>query len=305
MTTVSQPAPTIRQMEAVASSRRRSLLHILSEIAKYTLLIFLTFIWAFPLFWTVSSALKDDPQIYTVPPVWIPNPAFWNNFYDAWTRNNFNLAAFNSFFRYSLPVTFFTVVSTSLVAYGFSRVKWRGRETFFWICIAMMMLPWQVTMVPLFITYKNFGWINSYLPLVVPALFSHPYFVFMLRQFFLSIPEELSDAARIDGASEFGILFRIVLPLSIPALAVVVLFRFLWSWNDYLGPLIYLNREELYPLALGIERLRRTATGMGNSALAYPHLMAVSTIVAAPIIIIFFLAQRSFIEGISTTGLKG
>jgi multiple sugar transport system permease protein len=168
-----------------------------------------------------------------------------------------------------------------------------------------MMLPWQVTMVPLFITYKNFGWINTYLPLVVPALFSHPYFVFMLRQFFLSIPEELSDAARIDGASELGIFFRLILPLSVPALAVVVLFRFLWSWNDYLGPLIYLNNDDLYPIALGIERLRRTATGMGNTALAYPHLMAVSTIVALPIILVFFIAQRTFIEGISTTGLKG
>jgi len=305
MTTVSQPAPNIQQMAATESSRRRSLLHILGEVSKYTILLLLTFTWAFPLFWTVTSALKDDPQIYTVPPIWIPNPAHWNNFIDGWTSNNFNLAAFNSLFRYSLPVTFLTVVSTSVVAYGFAKVKWRGRETFFWICIAMMMLPWQVTMVPLFITYKNLGWINSYLPLVVPAFFSHPYFVFMLRQFFLSIPEELSDAARIDGASELGILFRIIIPLSVPALAVVVLFRFLWSWNDYLGPLIYLNREDLFPLSLGIERLRRTATGMGNSALAYPYLMAVSTIVALPVIIIFFVAQRSFIEGISTTGLKG
>jgi ABC-type glycerol-3-phosphate transport system permease component len=295
----------MREMTATASRRKRSLLYIVGEIAKYTILIVLTVTWAFPLFWTITSALKDDPQIYTVPPVWIPNPAYWNNFIDAWTRNNFTLAAFNSFFRYALPVTVLTAISSSLVAYGFSRVKWRGREFFFWICIAMMMLPWQVTMVPLFITYKNFGWINSYLPLVVPAFFSHPYFVFMLRQFFLSIPEELSDAARIDGASELGILFRIIIPLSVPALAVVILFRFLWAWNDYLGPLIYLNREELYPLALGIERLRRTATGMGNSALAYPHLMAVSTLVAAPVIIVFFLAQRTFIEGISTTGLKG
>ena len=129
-----------------------------------------------------------------------------------------------------------------------------------------MMLPWQVTMVPLFITYKNLGWINTYLPLVVPSLFGNAFFIFMLRQFFLTIPEELSDAARIDGASELGILWRIIVPLSTSALAVVALFRFLSTWNDYLGPLIYLNKEKLYPLALGIERLRLTATGMGNSA---------------------------------------
>ena len=160
-------------------------------------------------------------------------------------------------------------------------------------------------MVPLFIIFKQFGWLNSYLPLVVPAAFGNPYFIFMLRQFFLTIPEELSEAARIEGASEWGILWRIILPLSKPAIAVVVLFRFLGSWNDFLGPLIYLKDESQYPLALMIYRLQQTATNMGNTALAYPHLMAVSTIVALPVIIIFILAQRSFIEGISMTGIKG
>ena len=308
MTTASQQAPTLkaRQEEAARTERRkRNTSHALVQAGKYAILLILAFTWAFPLFWTFTSALKDDSQIYTVPPIWIPNPAHWNNFIDGWARNDFNRAAFNSIFLYSLPVTIFTLISSTLVAYGFSRIKWRGREQMFWVCIATMMLPWQVTMVPLFITYKNLGWINTYLPLVVPSLFGTAYFIFMLRQFFMTIPEELSDAARIDGASELGILWRVIVPLSTPALAVVALFRFLWSWNDYLGPLIYLNQEKLYPIALGIERLRRTATGMGNTALAYPHLMAVSTLVALPIIIIFFVAQRTFVEGISTTGLKG
>jgi ABC-type glycerol-3-phosphate transport system permease component len=305
VTTASRPVPSLATTSAQADKRRRDTVNLFWNLIKYMVLGSLALTWLFPLFWTVSSALKDDPQIYTFPPVWIPDPAYWGNFYDAWTRYDFNLAAFNSIFRYSLPVTFFTIVSSLVVAYGFSRISWPGRDKFFWICIAMMMLPWQVTMVPLFITYRNLGWINTYLPLVVPALFAHPYFVFLLRQFLLTIPEELSDAARIDGASELGILWRIILPLTTPALAVVALFRFLWSWNDYLGPLIYLNQENLYPLALGIERLRRTATGMGNTAMAYPHLMAVSTLVALPIILIFFLTQRTFIEGISTTGIKG
>ncbi|MFN8466884.1 MAG: carbohydrate ABC transporter permease [Caldilineaceae bacterium] len=308
MTTASQNVPVVQasQMEAARAERRkRNTGNAFRQSLKYIVLLALAFTWAFPLFWTVSSALKDDPQIYTVPPVWIPSPMHWENFYDGWTRYDFNRAAFNSIFLYSLPVTIFTLISCTLVAYGFSRIKWRGREGLFWVCIATMMLPWQVTMVPLFITYKNLGWINTYLPLVVPSMFGTAYFIFLLRQFFMTIPEELSDAARIDGASELGILWRVIVPLSTPVLAVVALFRFLWSWNDYLGPLIYLNQEQLYPIALGIERLRKTATGMGNTAMAYPHLMAVSTLVALPIIIIFFLAQRTFVEGITTTGLKG
>jgi ABC-type glycerol-3-phosphate transport system permease component len=167
------------------------------------------------------------------------------------------------------------------------------------------MIPWQVTVVPLFITFKNLGWINTYYPLVVPALFGNAFFIFLLRQFFLTIPEDLSDAARIDGSSEFGILLRIFVPLSGPALAVVALFRFLGAWNDYLGPLIYLNQEKYYPLALGIARLRNSITATGTAALAYPYLMAVSTIVVLPVLLLFFFAQRTFIEGISTTGVKG
>jgi ABC-type glycerol-3-phosphate transport system permease component len=243
--------------------------------------------------------------IYTVPPVLIPSPAYWNNFADAWTRLDFNRAAFNSVFLYAIPVTFFTLVSSMLIAYGFARIRWRGREALFWLCIATMMLPWQVTMVPLFIIFKNLGWINTYWPFIVPSLFGNAYFVFLLRQFFLTIPEELSDAARIDGAGELGILWRIIVPLSKPAMAVVLLFCFLGAWNNYLGPLIYINTESLQPLALAIYRLRTLATSMGNTAMAYPHLMAVSTVVALPIVMLFIFAQRTFIEGISTTGLKG
>jgi ABC-type glycerol-3-phosphate transport system permease component len=141
--------------------------------------------------------------------------------------------------------------------------------------------------------------------MVVPALFGNAFFIFMLRQFFLTLPQELSDAARVDGASELGILFRIILPLSRPALAVVALFQFMGTWNDYLGPLIYINKYDMFPLALGIQKLRQMLSQVGNAPLAYPYLMAVSTIAAAPIIVLFFFAQRTFIEGISLTGLKG
>lgn len=303
MTTASQTVPSPRVLET--PTRSISIAERLLSVGKYALLLFLGFTWLFPLYWMVITALKDDPQIRTVPPVLFPSPMFWSNFAGGWARYDFNVAAFNSIFRYSLPVVTLTVISSLIVAYGFAKIRWRGSSFFFGLCIATMMLPWQVTMVPLFIIFKNFGWLNTYLPLVIPALFGHPYFIFMLRQFFLTIPEELSESARIEGASEWGILWRILLPLSKPAIAVVVLFRFLWTWNDFLGPLIYLKDEAQYPLALMIYRLQQTATSMGNTAMAYPHLMAVSTIVALPVIIIFILAQRTFIEGISTTGLKG
>jgi len=303
MTSVSRTVP-----RSVVTKRRKhkvSVLRVIVEALKYIVLISLSLSYAFPLFWMFTSALKNDSQIYTIPPVIIPIPAHWNNFIDGWTRLDFTTFAVNSVFRYALPSTIGTLLASSIVAYGFSRLRWPGRDILFNICIATMMVPWQVTMVPLFITFKHLNWLNSYRPLVAPAFSGHPYFIFMLRQFFKTIPEELSEAARIDGASEFGILFRIILPLSIPALAVVALFRFVWAWNDYLGPLIYLKDESTYPLALGVQRLRSIATSMGTSGNAYPHLMAVSTIVALPIILAFFFAQRTFIEGISLTGLKG
>ncbi len=276
------------------------------EVLKYVLLIVLSISFIFPLYWMVVTALKDDPQVFTLPPILIPNPAHWDNFIKGWTfRYDFTQFAINSIFRYGLPVTVLTVISSVISAYGFARMRWWGRDILFVICMGTMMLPWQVTMVPLFITYKQLGWLNSYLPLVVPSLFGAPYFIFLLRQFFLGLPDELSDAARIDGASELGILVRIILPLSVPAMAVVGLFRFLGAWNDYLGPLIYANREDLFTLAVGLHRLNIAATSMGTTGNAQPYLMAVSTVVALPIILLFFFAQRTFIEGISMTGLKG
>jgi multiple sugar transport system permease protein len=302
MSAIDQAKPIPAAGRASKSLRSSELL--LSTL-RYAILIVLAATWVFPFYWMFSSSLKDDAQVYTIPPVLIPNPAHWNNFVDAWTHNNFNRYAFNSIFYYCIPVTIFTVISSTIVAYGFSRIKWYGRELLFAICLSTLMIPYQVTLVPLFITFKNLGWINTYYPLVIPGLFGNPFFIFMLRQFFMGIPEDLSEAARLDGASEFGILVRIFLPLCVPALSVVALFRFLGAWNDYLGPLIYLNQEKYYPLALGIARLRNSITSTGTSALAYPYLMAVSTIVVIPVLLLFFFAQRTFIEGISTTGVKG
>jgi multiple sugar transport system permease protein len=288
-----------------AKHRKMGMLGALPLVARYFLLIILAISFFLPFYWMMSSALKDDSQVYTVPPIWIPLPSHWNNFADAWQVRNFNQYSINTIFRYSIPATIVTVISSAFIAYGFSRIKWPGRDTVFFICLATMMIPFQVMMVPLFIIFKNFGWINSYRPLIVPAMFGNAFFIFMLRQFFMGIPEELSDAARIDGCNELGILFRIILPLAKPALTVVALFTFIGSWNDYLGPLIYINKVNLYPIALGIQDLQRTLMQTGTNPMVYPHLMAVSTIITVPIIIFFFFAQRTFIEGIALTGIKG
>jgi len=287
------------------SSRNRSTILFFGSFLKYAILLILGASYLLPFYWMASSALKNDAQVYTVPPVWYPVPAHWNNLWDGWNLYNFNLYLFNTLVKYAIPVTVGTVLSSAIVAYGFGRIKWRMRGFLFAVCLSTMMVPFQVTMVPLFIIFKKMGWINTYLPLIVPAFFGNPYFIFMLRQFFRTIPEELSDAARIDGASELDILFRIIVPLARPALTVVGLFAFMGAWNDFLAPYIYLNRPEQYTLAVGLEALRRTMNAIGNKQLAYPYLMAVSTIVTLPILVAFFFAQRTFIEGIALTGLKG
>ncbi len=306
------------RVEAVARDRRRpgrtaarglrrrrpGISAWVSGALKYLLLAILSASFLLPLYWMASSGLKDDPQAYSMPPVWIPIPAHWNNFWDGWNVYNFNLYTVNTVARYALPYTLGTVLSSAIVAYSFSRLQWPGRDVVFALCMGTMMIPFQVCMVPLFIMFKQMGWINSYRPLVVPAFCGSAFYIFMLRQFFLTIPSELSDSARIDGAGEFRILFRIILPLAKPALTVVALFSFMGAWNDFLGPLIYLNQQRLYTLAQGIASLSHASSNYPGS-MVYPRSMAVSTLVTLPIIVTFFLAQRTFIEGISLTGLKG
>ena len=252
-----------------------------------------------------SSALKDDPQVFTVPPMLIPSPAFWENFIDGWNLLPFGTFAYNTIFRYVLPVTILTVISSTVIAYGFAKINWPGRERVFWLVILTMMLPWAIKMVPTFIVLKELDWLDTYNFWIATSLFGFPYFIFMLRQFFKSIPEDLSEAARIDGASELRILWQIILPLARPALVVVALFRFMWAWNDYLGPRIFISSQENYPLALGIDLLAQRSNDVGTCIRCLPYLMAVSAIVALPIIVAFFFAQRTFIEGINLTGTKG
>jgi multiple sugar transport system permease protein len=251
-----------------------------------------------PFFWMVTTSLKTEPQVFTLPPTWIPRPVRWANYPVA-------LSAF-PFVRYTLNTLFIcgvtvigTVMSCSLVAYGFSRIRWRGRDTLFIVMLATMMLPAQATMLPVFLLFRWLHWIGTFKPLIMPSFFGSAFYIFLLRQFFLTLPQELSDAARIDGCSEWGIFSRIILPLARPAVATVALFTFIGGWLDYLGPLVYLHDESQYTLALGLSAF------LGRHGAEWHLLMAASTVVTLPMVIVFFLAQKTFVKGIALTGMKG
>lgn len=283
------------------SGQSTSAVKIVQRLLFYVLMVTLGFAFALPLLWMVSTSLKTDPQVYSVPPVWLPTSPRFLTYPEALTARPFGLYTWNTL-RYALSSVIGVLLSTTLVAYGFSRIRWAGRDFFFVLCIATMMLPFQVRMIPLYLVFRDLGWLNSYLPMVVPTFFAvNAYFVFLLRQFFLTIPEELSDAARVDGCTEVGILLRIILPLAKSSLAVIALLQFMGAWDDYLRPVIYLSEEPLYPIALGLQQFR----GAFQEELMWPKMMAASTTMIAPIIVLFFFVQRTFVEGISITGIKG
>jgi ABC-type glycerol-3-phosphate transport system permease component len=292
-------ANTLRHEETASAQGYRAM-RMAGSILRHLLVIGLSLVFAMPLIWALSTSLKTEPQVYIVPPKWIPDPIQWSNYPNALTRVPFLYYMLNTV-KIAIPSVFGTVLSCTIAAYGFARIRWRYRDLFFFICISTMMIPYQVTMIPLFITFKNLGWINTYLPLVVPTFFGNPYYIFLLRQFLLTIPQELSDAARVDGCSDWTILSQIIVPLSIPALAVVGLLHFLFTWNDYLGPLLYIGREDLYTVALGLSRYEAGGFSQAN----WSFLMAASVASILPALILFFFTQRTFIEGITLSGIKG
>ena len=281
-------------------AKKAKSLRVINRVVLYTVVILLGLTYAMPLLWMVSTSLKTDPQVYHVPPIWIPNPVRWANYPEALSSRPFATYALNTL-KYALLAVTGAIFSNALVGYGFSRIQWPGRNVLFFVCISAMMLPFQVRMIPLYLIFKDLNWLNSYKPLVVPLFLGGAYQIFLFRQFYLTIPQELSEAAYIDGCSELGIFIRIILPLSKPVIAVVGLQSFMFAWNNFIGPLIYLNEESLYPIALGLRSFRSEF----QEELMWPYLMAASTVSAAPLIILFFLVQRTFIEGISITGIKG
>jgi multiple sugar transport system permease protein len=265
----------------------------------YAVLILLAVMMLFPFLWLVSSSLKSQLEIFAYPPQWFPNPPIWQNYVEAMTFRPFPIYLKNSLIIATLNVIA-VVSSSSLCAYGFARIRFRGREFWFAIVIATLLLPSIVTLVPQFIIFTRLGWVDTILPLTVPLFFGGGAFnIFLLRQFFRTIPEELADAARIDGCSEFGIYWRIMLPLSRPALVTVAIFTFLASWNDLIGPLVYLRSPETFTVAIGLAQFR------GAMTTRWDLQMAAATVMVLPVVILFFFAQRYFIKGIVMTGLKG
>lgn len=252
-----------------------------------------------PFFWMLSTSLKEQQQVFD--PNWIPDPVAWNNYPDALAS-----APFGVYFKNSAIVTVFStigsVLSSSLVAYSFARLKWPGRDFWFGVVLATMMLPGAVTWIPTYILFAKIGWVNTFLPLIVPSfLGGGAFFIFLLRQFFRGIPMELSEAARIDGAGELRIWWQIIMPLCQPAIATITIFAFNGSWQDYMGPLVYLNSEDKYTLQLGL-----TIFKAGGGGIPMWHwMMAASLVVMLPILVIFFLGQNYFLEGVTLTGLKG
>lgn len=267
-------------------------------VAAHAVLIGIGLGFALPFYWLVSTALKPDAQIFQMPPAWIPHPVHWENFPRSLRYIPFARYTWNTL-KICVLCVFGTVGSCSLVAYSLAKIRWRGRDLVFYSLIASMLLPSQVTLIPTFTIFKWLGWIGTIKPLVVPAFFGNAFYIFLLRQFFMTIPNELSDAARIDGCSEFGIYRHVVLPLTKPALATVGLFTFIFVWNDFLGPLIYLTDERSYTLSLGLQRF------VSQHGAEWSMLMAASTVMTIPIIVLFFITQRTFIEGVTLTGIKG
>lgn len=269
-------------------------------------LIALSIVFIMPFLWLISTSLKPIAETMKQPPTWIPSQFLWHNYRDAFMYQSDKLGyiPFLVYGRNTLLICILvvtgTLVSNSLVAYAFARLRWPGRDFAFAVTLATMMVPFPVTMVPIFGLFRDLGWIGTFRPLWVPAWFGSAFNIFLLRQFFRTLPFELSEAARIDGCSEWAIFRQIIMPLSKPALAVVALFTFMGTWNDFLGPLIYLLDQKTFTLSLGLQFYQSQ-----NGGTQWNLLMAASTIVIAPIIVLFFFAQKQFIQGIAVTGLKG
>ncbi|MEM7537727.1 MAG: carbohydrate ABC transporter permease [Chloroflexota bacterium] len=297
MTVRTQDAPTVspsRRPLITQKQVRGFFRHLLIHIA----LIPAAFVFLLPFLWMLSTSLKPDTQFYEFPPIWIPSPFMWSHYPEAVQYTTFFLYMRNTL-TIAGTATIGTLLSCSLVAYSLARIPWPGRNILFILTIAMLMLPFQVTMIPLFLVFKQLDWVGTFYPLIIPHWFGVPLYIFLLRQFFMTIPMELSEAARIDGASELRIWGAIILPLSKPALATVAIFEFIAKWREYLGPLIYLSDQDMYTLSLGIYEYR------SQYGAEWGLLMAASVLITLPVILIFFFLQKTFVQGIALTGLKG
>lgn len=266
------------------------------KIVKYLVIILVSLTMVLPFVWMLSASLKAETEIFVFPIKWIPETFHWGNYTKVWTSVPFGLYYLNTL-KIAVITTILVVINSSLAGYAFAKIKFPESNRLFFIYIATMMIPYQVMMIPQFMLMNKLGLVNTHWALIILGTFN-PFGVFLFRQFFLSIPDELLEAARIDGLSEFGIYWRIVLPLSKPAIATLVIFSFMHAWNDFLGPLIYLTSDRLYTLQLGIQHF------ITEYNTEYSLLMAAAVSAIVPTIIVYFLAQDHFIKGVANTGIK-
>jgi ABC-type glycerol-3-phosphate transport system permease component len=256
-----------------------------------------------PFFWTAASSLKSAQEIYSFPPVWLPAIPQLRNY-----ALVFELAPFGRFILNTIYITAISLVgqvfSASVVAFGFTRFRFPGRDVLFLVLLSTMMIPWQVTIVPLFLVFRFLRWIDTFKPLIIPSFFGGgAFFIFLLRQFFMTIPKDFDEAARIDGATSFRIFWNLIMPLSRPAVATVMIFSFLGNWNQFMEPLIFLNNPKKFTVAIGLRYFNAAAFSGDQPREAV--LMAASIITAAPCLLLFFMAQQYFVKGIVMSGIKG
>ena len=268
------------------------------KLVTYAVILLGTAALMIPFLWMLSTSVKPLDEVYEYPIIWIPSRLVLENYLEVFERVPFARYLLNSAYM-SVMGIIGNMLGSSLAAFSFARLRFPGRSVFFIIMLSTMMVPVWVTMVPTFILFSRLGWLDTYLPILVPAYFAVPFFTFLLRQFFMGIPVEMEEAARIDGCSSLGVFWRLFLPLSMPALATVAIFSFFFYWNDLLGPLIYLRTQLKFPVAMGISSFQ--SEQYANFAL----MMAAATMALLPMLIVFFFAQRLFIQGVVITGVKG
>ena len=290
-------------MSAIAARRTRPLSaervgRVLWRGAIYALTVVLAVIFTFPFFWMVSSSVKPPSEMMAMPPKWIPSTIVFDSYVRPFTNLPFLL-----FYRNTIFVTLMgmlgVLLSSSLVAFAFARMRWPGRDKLFILMLATLMVPNHVTLIPTYVFYSKLDWINTFLPLLVPEWTGSPFIIFLMRQYMMTIPLEMDDAARIDGCGWFRLYSRIIVPLSWPVIGVAAIYSFTYHWNAFERPLIYLNRLELFTVPLGLAILK------GRYSTEFGSMMAMATVSVIPVLIVFFLAQRYFIQGVVVSGVKG
>jgi len=276
--------------------------HRIGQIITYLLLLLGAAVILIPLYWMISTSLKAETKLFVLPPQVIPDPIVWRNYIDVWTIQPFTGYFINTIFVTALAMSG-EIISCALVAYGFARFRFPGRDVLFILVLATMMLPNIITMIPAFLIWRSLGRIDTFSPLTVGALFAWgPSFIFLLRQFFLTIPREIEEAAIIDGANVIDIFWKIMLPLVKPALLAIAVLSFNGNWNNFMGPLIYLNTPGKYPVILGLYAF---AGSLSKEAPKWHYMMAMTVIMSLPILLLYFRAQKYFIEGLTVGGAKG